>query len=210
MGRMLVVLALTLISLPTWAQTGNENVTKCMSGDPDIKISGCTALIQSGRTTTANLSAIYTNRGNAYAAKGMYDRAIADFGEAIALDPGDAVAHNNRARTYLRRGRTDLAILDYTEAIKIDPNFAPAYSNRCIAYGKMGLYDNAIADCTRAIELQTDDAHAYFDRGFAYENKTLNTRAIDDYRAALKIDPNLQAARDGLKRLVGVGAETSP
>jgi hypothetical protein len=33
---------------------------------PDLKISGCTALIQSGKATGKNLAAGFLNRGNAY------------------------------------------------------------------------------------------------------------------------------------------------
>ena len=39
---------------------------------------------------------------NAYASKGDYDRAIADYNRAIQIDPDNAVAYNNRGIAYWR------------------------------------------------------------------------------------------------------------
>jgi tetratricopeptide (TPR) repeat protein len=40
----------------------------------------------------------YNNRGLAYAVEGDYQRAIADYDQAIALDPANGAARRNRAR----------------------------------------------------------------------------------------------------------------
>ena len=56
----------------------------------------CTAVIQSGLIVGHNLAIAYNNRGNAYKANGDLDRAIADYNQAIALDPKYALAYNNR------------------------------------------------------------------------------------------------------------------
>lgn len=45
---------------------------------PDLRIGGCTAVIQSGRWSGKNLVWALGNRGNAYQHKEEYDRAIAD------------------------------------------------------------------------------------------------------------------------------------
>jgi tetratricopeptide (TPR) repeat protein len=44
-----------------------------------------------------NLALAFNDRGNAYANKGQYDRAIQDYDQAIKLDPNLALAINNRA-----------------------------------------------------------------------------------------------------------------
>ena len=51
------------------------------------RIDGCTAIISSGRYGRKNLARAYNNRGFAWTAKGDLDLAIADFREALRLDP---------------------------------------------------------------------------------------------------------------------------
>ena len=115
-----------------------------------------------------NLAKAYGRRGYAYQAKGNRDKAIADYTEAIRLDPKDSVAHCDRGRAYGSKGEYDKAIADCTEAIRLDPKYADAYCSRGCAYGRKGGYDKEIADCTEAIRLNPKDAVAYYNRGYAY------------------------------------------
>jgi hypothetical protein len=43
---------------------------RCSDPDPDLSISGCTAMIQSGQQTEENLAKAFLSRGNAYISKG--------------------------------------------------------------------------------------------------------------------------------------------
>ena len=68
----------------------------------------------------------FNNRGIAYHDKGDNDRAIADYDEAIRLDPKFARAFINRGNAYRDKGDNDRAIADYNEAIRLDPKYAMA------------------------------------------------------------------------------------
>ena len=59
--------------------------------------------------------------------KGEYDKAIADYDEALKLDPKNALAYDSRGVAWYRKGEYDKAIADYGEAIKLDPKNAIAY-----------------------------------------------------------------------------------
>jgi tetratricopeptide (TPR) repeat protein len=120
-----VGLALTLLALPAGAQTRDENLAQCAGADPDASINACTALLQSGQEQ-ALLSSIYTDRGLAYAKKGLYDQGIADLTQAIALVPTNAYAYNDRATAYIREGRREQAIADYRAALNLDPTLQSA------------------------------------------------------------------------------------
>ena len=76
----------------------SQNIRRCHSDNihPDIQIAACTRNIQSGRFTGRNLAVAFTNRGLAYKRKGQWDRAIADYSEAIRLKSDDAQVLNNR------------------------------------------------------------------------------------------------------------------
>ncbi len=55
--------------------------------------------------------------------------ALSEFGRAVALRPGDAVALNNRGVALLMLGIRDHAVTDFQEALKIDPCLADARRN---------------------------------------------------------------------------------
>ena len=145
-----------------WKCTGNPDFP------PEQQITGCTNAIQSGKYSGKDLSWAYYNRGIAYGAKGDYDRAIADFNEAIRLDPKSARAYGNRGNDYLAKGDYDHAIADYNEVIRLDPKSARAYNNRGGAYSAKGDRDRAIADHSEAIRLDPKYSLAYNSRGNAY------------------------------------------
>src|SRR6266478_6639873 len=86
------------------AQTRVENLMRCNDDNPDLRIGGCTAIIQAGRETTENLAVAFSTRGSAYNAKGDNDRAIQDTDQAIRLNPNNATAYYNRGNAYRAKG----------------------------------------------------------------------------------------------------------
>ena len=104
--------------------------------------------------STPRMRAAYHNRGIAWGEKKEYDKAIADFDEAIRLDPKDAVAYNNRGIAWHDKREYDKAIADYTEAIRLDPEARRrVHATGAIAWYAKEEYDKAIADYTEAIRL---------------------------------------------------------
>ena len=57
------------------------------------------AITQPSHETQQKRATDFFARGNSYAAKGQYDRAIADYNEAIRLDPKDETPRIYRERT---------------------------------------------------------------------------------------------------------------
>ena len=79
----------------------------------------------------------FDNRGLSYEANGDYDRAIADYNEAIRLAP-QANFLTNRGDAYNQKGDYDRAIADYDRALKLNPGFYLAYNNRGAAFRREG------------------------------------------------------------------------
>jgi tetratricopeptide (TPR) repeat protein len=101
-----------------------------------------------------NTENTYYNRGISYAEKGEHDQAIADYTEAIRLDPKGATAYNNRGDSYAKKGEYDQAIADYTEAIRLVPTNPTFYVARSLAYRALGDEAKAASDEKRARELR--------------------------------------------------------
>jgi lipoprotein NlpI len=160
---------------------------------PNQMIDGCSAVIEAGRGG-APLSWAFNNRGSAYLDKRDYDRAIADYDQAIRLDPKNANVYTNRGNAYRSKGDYDRAIADQDQAIRLDPKYALAYNNRGSAYGSKGDYDRAIADYDQAIRLDPKSALAYRNRGSEYGIKGDYDRAIADEDQAIRLDPKYAKA----------------
>ena len=163
-----------------------QEIRRCDSDGthPDIRIVACTRNIQSGRFTGPNLAVAFMNRGLAYKNKSQFDRAIADYSEAIRIKPDNAQVFNNRGNAYFFKGQWDRAIEDYDDAIRLQPDLAEAFGNRGNVYRKKGQIDRAIADYGKAIHFDPGNAQVFADRGLAYEKKGAPSQALQDFEKA--------------------------
>ena len=75
-------------------------------------------------------AAAYYNRGNDKRALNRHEEAIADYDEALRMDPRLAAACYNRGNAKGVLGRHEEAIADYDKALQIDPQLAAAYYSR--------------------------------------------------------------------------------
>src|SRR5262245_9696289 len=108
------VSALLMLAGMLAAPAAADDRSVCFNANiaPDTAIEACGRMISSRRVGGRDLGIIYTNRARAYNRKGDYDRAIADWTEAIRLDPKYAIAYNGRAVAYNRKGDYNRAIAD--------------------------------------------------------------------------------------------------
>src|SRR5262245_50165399 len=89
-------------------------------GDHGLAIACFTAYIRDNPKAAAG----YNARGIAYARKKEFDKAIADYDEAILLDPKKVASYINRGSAHLGKKEYARAIADYDAAIRLDPGFA--------------------------------------------------------------------------------------
>src|SRR5215211_1234758 len=120
---------------------------------------------------------------------GHYEAAIANYNEAIRLDPKSAQLFINRGNAYKNKRDHDRAIADFNDAIRLDPKSALAFRDRGDAYTNKGDPDRAIADFNEAIRLDPKGPHALSNRGVAYAYKGDEDRAIADFDEAIRLDP---------------------
>jgi len=95
----------------------------------------------------------YYNRGMIYEGMGMLDKAIADYDEAIALNPRYSEAYNSRGIAFNKLGRFGEALADYNSAIASDPGNTKGYVNRGFLYLKVKQIGPAVSDFRKACEL---------------------------------------------------------
>ncbi len=122
-------------------------------GDHDGAIRRYSQAIESGSLSKPNLAVAYNNRANALEDKGQIDLALADYDQAVKLDPAFGEAFYNRAYALYRLGRFDLAIEDYGRVLTLTPDNASAYFNRSFAWAAKGQFKQAVADVEKALRL---------------------------------------------------------
>ena len=178
-------LALLLLACSVTASQQDRDDCQQAVTNPDKANANCAAVLRDPHVWAYNnraiaysrkLAASYINRGNAYNAKGDYDRAIKDYNDAIQLDPDFIDAYIDLADVYTKKGDYDRAIEVCNKAIQLDLS-------------------------RMSSDLSITSAAAYNNRGDAYAGKGDKEKAIADYRKALSINPSYKDAKDGLKKL---------
>lgn len=157
-------------------------------GDHNAAIAGCTRVIEDGKQKPKGRVAAYYNRGNAQAAKGDQAAAIADYDEALKLEPKNARVLNNRGTARSEAGDADAAIADFSEAIQHDKRYASAYFNRANAYAAKGETNRAIEDYAAAIKYNRRNVNAYIARGALYLATGADAKARADTTLAARLD----------------------
>ena len=106
------------------------------------------------------------------AAKADFDLAMADFTEALKLDPKMTVAYLNRGTCYTRILEYEKAVEDYSKAIQLDPANKRAYRSR-------GEVNKALSEGLRQMG----------DKDKAAELKALSDKDFAKYEELTKLPP---------------------
>jgi peptidylprolyl isomerase len=107
---------------PDWQACNISNPKR--ASDIDAKIAGCTRILDRGGQSAHSSAIALANRGLAYQNSGDVDRAIADFSEAIRIEPEFPNWRYARATQYESKSDFRLAVADLREAIRLRPNTA--------------------------------------------------------------------------------------
>ncbi len=97
-----------------------------------------------------------------------FERAIADYDEALRRKPDFADAWGNRGAVSWHRGDAELerggdpkpwfdrALEDFEKALRLRPKFWQVLANRALLYEKLGRLDEAAVELEKALALQPE------------------------------------------------------
>jgi tetratricopeptide (TPR) repeat protein len=131
----------------------------------------------------------YNDRGNKRATAGDDRGAIADFTQAIQLDPKFAEAYKNRGDARVKLGDKQGALVDFNKAIELNPKDGWIYSSRGNLHADMGNKQGALVDFNKAIELNPKDGWTYSSRGNLHANMGDKQGALADFNKAIQLNP---------------------
>jgi tetratricopeptide (TPR) repeat protein len=177
-------------------------------GDIDMAIAACTQVI----AIEPDADIAFRRRGRLFFEKREYAKTIADYTDAIRLNP-DADAYVPRGMGYAFQGEADKAISDFTEAIRLDPSngmMALLWRGAIYHYPPKEDDQAAVADLSKVISMNSPEhtaavAFAYKLRGDAYYFLGMYDNAIADYIEARRMSPDLDVDPDYAQALFDRG-----
>lgn len=129
----------------------------------------------------------FTSRGILWQDKKEYDKAIADYSEAIRLDPENGIAYGNRGDAWADTGEYDKAISDYDLALKFTDSTEKA----------AGLGDSEVTG-SDSIAMVSVRALILYCRGLIWSDLGDYDKAIMDFEQAIRLDPGYPDPLNGL------------
>jgi eukaryotic-like serine/threonine-protein kinase len=131
----------------------------------DDVISSCDALFTKGRPSVElhELDALFTKgrhsaelhelRGLARIGRGDFPAAIADYTQALSIQPDWVRVLVLRGRAYLDRNATELARADFEHVLKVEANNPDGHAGRGEALVRLSRHKEAVAEADRALKL---------------------------------------------------------
>jgi tetratricopeptide (TPR) repeat protein len=133
---------------------------------------------------------------------GHFAESLPYFEQAIASNAPLAEPHYNMGLALFRLNRTQEAIAQYREALRLKPAYPEAMNGLADALWIHGEYDSAIELYRSFLRLKPDNAVVQYDLATLLARRPgSRAEAIAHYEAALRIDPQLAAAREALRWL---------
>jgi len=131
----------------------NDPTLDCLSEDNERRISGCSAMIDTPGLPDDQRSLAYGMRALAYSLLGMFDKALADYDEALTIKPDFPLALNNRAWAYYKLGRASDGLGDVQKALELSPGSPYALDTRAHIHQALGDTKAALEDYELAMQV---------------------------------------------------------
>ena len=127
--------------------------------------------------------------GKAFAAKGEFQKAIAEYDLGIKIEPGNGLLYFSRALARERLGQVDEAVRDYDGVILLRVSPREAHFNRGTLLLNKNEYKPAINDFDAAIALDPKYEVALYNRGLAHYSLKNYFAAQADFNRLIKLQP---------------------
>jgi tetratricopeptide (TPR) repeat protein len=136
--------------------------------------------------------------GTALLRQGKRDEAIAEYREAIRLQPDLVAARNNLGSALIGANQWAEAIAEYREVIRLEAGNAEAHNNLGTVLAEQRKWAEAIAEFREAIRLQPDRSVSHSNLGSALSHQGKLDEAILECREAIRLQPDNPSAHASL------------
>ncbi len=130
---------------------------------------------------------LYYQRGLAQGATRDFQKAAADYADAIKLNPAHLGAHIKRAESLAALGRTKEALAAYDDCVAEFPANLLVHNDRGNFRRTTGDLEGAISDFTRCLAIDSKFGVGYINRGVCLAEQNSPQAAEGDFSEALKL-----------------------
>jgi len=136
--------------------------------------------------------------GNVLVGLDRYRDAMASAEEAIRLEPENADYHGLLAAVLLLLGDPKGSLEASERGLAIDAENVGCANSRAMALTRLGRQDEAGETLATALANAPENALTHANRGWTYLHEGKTEMALEHFREALRLDPHLEWARDGI------------
>jgi tetratricopeptide (TPR) repeat protein len=122
-----------------------------------VGLAACDRVIRDGSVTATQRQAAYRQSADWKRRTGDTSGALADFRQALRLNPRDHEAYDYRADLFVAMGEDRKALADYNKATELNPGYVAAYVGRGRIYLRRGDRMLAGAEFKKALSLPAQD-----------------------------------------------------
>lgn len=126
------------------------------------------------------------------------DAARSAVNESLRLNPNDADTFALLASIELTRGDSAAALTAADQALALDPEDVSAANLRAMALVRLGRKAEATLTVDFALHRAAENALSHANQGWNYLHRNDPKRAQEFFREALRLDPDLDYARQGM------------
>ncbi|MDG3002281.1 tetratricopeptide repeat protein [Paludisphaera mucosa] len=157
----------------------------------EIPLNGARGLGSGGRDAVQEARATaYSGLAQVHHRLNRNDEALAEYDQAIRIDPGDPNSRIGRGDVHRALGDFDRALADLDEAVRLGPGYPRAFASRGRLLEDLKHDDRAEADYSRAVAIDPSYAFAYRLRGGLRSRLGRNDEALADFEVVGKLRPN--------------------
>ena len=129
---------------------------------------------------------------------GKFEEAVANYQQALRIDPDNSLDHCNLGRALSSLGRLEEALAAFLESLRIKPDHADAHNNLGNTYKSLGRLEESVASYREALKLRPDFVAAHNNLGNALCGHGDIDEAAACFRKALEIKPDYALGHNNL------------
>jgi tetratricopeptide (TPR) repeat protein len=128
-------------------------------------------------------------KGLAYYKDSKFDKAAAQFEDALISMQTNALALNFLGVCRLKQGETEAGLRNLQDAVRLDPNYLPARYNLALAQVEQGQAENAVANLRQVVQSSAAPADSHYQLGLAYMRVSAWGQAEETFKTHLQSNP---------------------